>query len=372
MSSDKRPSTALHRVIEKVVSISGFGVSTNSQSQPIDPTLTEDNSNKLSKITSSTIHQKFSKLIKFNNKSRNLEKKLINDIYSWVDTIPNQECSQIIKDFNHVFGLQSVNNTELNERLDKIKISLNSVNEREKKQKILLAAKFKTEKLLKENQSKYGPKASSTTLTNEKLENIECSLQVIEQQFLRSISTDLKETLIDYIIALHKTSRKLQDYTDELIQHLNNIEDNNGGSPIENEIARISPNKYSRYNNSNGNGLKRKIPNFYEDDQNSKQQPIKLKNYDLPTPQSTCAECKKTPCIHTYQTQPDLSIQPLRTHAQQQQQQALQQVQPQPLPNMPPPKSHAQSRDNFGFHDNNNYHDHEPIRAPSMYSDHWN
>ncbi|KAI5960409.1 uncharacterized protein KGF55_004701 [Candida pseudojiufengensis] len=371
MSADKRPATALHRVIEKVVSISGFGVPSNPQPQPIE-SLTDDKTNKISRITSSTIHSKFSKLIRSNNKSRNFEKKLINDIYSWSDTIPNQECSQIIKDFNQIFTLQSLTNLELNEKLEKIKISLNSVNEREKKQKQLLNNKFKTEKILKDNQTRYGPKASSTTLTNEKLENIECSLQVIEQQFLRSISNDLKESLIDYIIMLNKTSRKLQDFSDDLIQHLNNLEESNanGGSMIENEIARISPNKYSRYaTNGNNNGLKRKIPNFYDDEHHQQSQskdsePIKLKNYDLPTPQSTCAECKKTPCIHTYQNQPDSGIQPLRPQP------------PQPLPSQPLmgstiTKSNSQSREHFGFHDNPT-NIHEPIRAPSMYSDHWN
>ena len=57
----------------------------------------------------------------------------------------------------------------------------------------------------------------------QKLEEVDCSLQVVEQQFVRSISNDLKESIIDYIYTLHSTSRKLNDVCEDFIECMNSL-----------------------------------------------------------------------------------------------------------------------------------------------------
>ena len=52
--------------------------------------------------------------------------------------------------------------------MERLKLSLSFVNEREKKQKGLITAKLKLEKQLKEAKAKFGPNASNTILLNEK------------------------------------------------------------------------------------------------------------------------------------------------------------------------------------------------------------
>lgn len=313
---DKRPATALHRVLEKVVSISGFGASASTQLHN-DNTVTDDHSAKLSRSSAHKIHQKLSKLIKFNVKTKKLEQEILGDTNLWADSIPTQECSLIIKDFNFIFSAQTCASAQLNEKLEKIKLSLSFVNEREKKQKELLYSKIKLEKQLKENKARVGPKASSTVLILEKLEEVDCSLQVVEQQFVRSISNDLKESIIDYIYTLHSTSRKLNDVCEDFIECMNSLEQGQSMNGIEQgnitnglnhllrdgELGKSSPTRLAKL------ALKRKSAHYQQLYSDNDQ--IKLKNYDMPTPQSSCAaECKKVPCIHIDQ---ENNTQPLKS-----------------------------------------------------------
>ncbi|CCG22589.1 hypothetical protein CORT_0B08850 [Candida orthopsilosis Co 90-125] len=313
---EKRPATALHRVLEKVVSMSGFGAPASTQSHN-DNTVTGEHSAKLSRSSSYKINQKLGKLIKLNIKTKKLEKGFLNDTNLWADFIPTQDCSSIIKDFNFIFSAQTSSSAQLNEKLEKIKLSLSFVSEREKKQKELLYSKIKLEKQLKENKARVGPKASSTVLIIEKLEEVDCSLQVVEQQFVRSISNDLKESIIDYIYTLHSTSRKLNEVCEDFIECVNSLEQSHSINGLEQsnfangfshclrdgELGRTSPTRLSKL------ALRRKSPQFPQHYSDNDQ--IKLKNYDLPTPQSSCAECKKVPCMHTDQ---DNGTQPLKSN----------------------------------------------------------
>ncbi|KAI5954776.1 hypothetical protein KGF57_003799 [Candida theae] len=307
---EKRPGTALHRVLEKVVSMSGFGASASTQSHN-DSTVTDEHTSKLSRSSSHKIHQKLSKLIKTKVRAKKLEQEILSDANVWSDSIPTQECSSIIKDFNFIFSAQTNASAQLNEKLEKIKLSLSFVNEREKKQKELLFSKIKLEKQLKENKARVGPKASSTVLIIEKLEEVDCSLQVVEQQFVRSIANDLKESIIDYVCTLHSTSRKLNEVCEDFMECVNSLEQNHcmnglgleqGGETNginqnhilrDSDLGRTSPTRLSRL------ALKRKSPQVHQIYTDNDQ--IKMKNYDIPTPQSSCAECKKNPCIHVDQ-----------------------------------------------------------------------
>ncbi|KAI5969151.1 hypothetical protein CANMA_001818 [Candida margitis] len=367
---DKRPATALHRVLEKVVSISGFGTSASAQSHN-DSTMTDEHPAKLSRSSSYKIHQKLTKLIKLNIKTKKLEQEILGDTNLWADNIPTQECSSIIRDFNFIFSTQTNAGAQLNEKLEKIKLSLSCVNEREKKQKELLYSKIKLEKQLKENKARVGSKASSTVLIIEKLEEVDCSLQVVEQQFVRSISNDLKESIIDYIYTLHSTSRKLNEVCEDFIECMSSLEQSNSMNGLEHgnlangmghilrgsELGRTSPTRLSKL------ALKRKSPQYQQSYSDNEQ--IKLKNYDLPTPQSSCAECKKVPCIHTDQGN---GTQPLKTNQVPQ------------APSMPAQDQNPSTRRTFSkvyplqAHDNFHFGEefrHDPIRDSSILDDHW-
>ena len=121
----------------------------------------------------------------------------------------------------------------------------------------------------------------------------------MEQQYIRSITNDLKDALIDYAYSMSAAARKAEDSSSSFIQYMTAVENDMVAGSIENDFVRFSPNKYSKL-------LKRKeskyqLPNLLDGGiVGSGVQQLKVKNYNLPTPQSPCPECKKmSPCIHT-------------------------------------------------------------------------
>lgn len=363
---EKRPGTALHRVLEKVVSMSGFGASASTQLHN-DSTVTDEHTSKLSRSSAHKIHQKLTKLIKVNVRAKKLEQEILGDTSLWSDSIPTQDCSLIIKDFNFIFSAQTNTSAQLNEKLEKIKLSLSFVNEREKKQKELLFAKMKLEKQLKENKARVGPKASSTVLIIEKLEEVDCSLQVVEQQFVRSISNDLRESIIDYVYTLHTTSRKLNDVCEDFMECMNSLEQSqsmnaldqghsgNGINQVlrDGDLSHTSPTRLSKL------AMKRKSPQYQQPYANEQ---IKLKNYDMPTPQSSCAECKKAPCIHIDQ---ENGTHPLKSNHQAQSLPSQEQI-----PNTRRTFSKVYPLQSQNLQYGHEYR-HDPLGDNSILEDHW-
>ena len=107
-------------------------------------------------------------MLKIETRSKNLKMELCNDFGVWGQSIPNLESSAFVKEFSALLNTQINNQTILQEKMERLKLSLSFVNEREKKQKGLITAKLKLEKQLKEAKAKFGPNASNTILLNEK------------------------------------------------------------------------------------------------------------------------------------------------------------------------------------------------------------
>ncbi|CUM66690.1 uncharacterized protein PRCAT00004368001 [Priceomyces carsonii] len=317
-----RPATALLKVIDKFSAFSGLSNSNNSGSTWNKVNQSIGNNNKDIKAGSIMAHQlqaKVDKLVRVENKRIALQSDIANDLISWAVEIPNADCETMVKEFSYLFGTQCESSVPLIDKLEKLKLSFKFVNQREKKLRDLVNAKAKIIKALRENEIKYGPNASSTTLLNEKLEEIVWNLDVLEQQYIRAISKDLKESLVDFAVALQSTSTKLNDATSEYYNCLFSLEANA-------EYQRVSPKKY--YNQS-GNGLKVASASLFngmnksavdsenssafkkEHEPNGGSSPIKLSSNRGPFEgkdiSSLCAECVKsnrksrliTPCTHS-------------------------------------------------------------------------
>ncbi|EMG47801.1 hypothetical protein G210_1752 [Candida maltosa Xu316] len=289
-----RPVTAMQRVFDKVSTVFTSTESAKSHDNGLD-----DKTN-TSKISSQILYDKLNKILKSDIKSKKHQLEFSNSINLWGQSIPHLDTSLYVKEFSMLLNTEVNARASLIDQIEKIKLSLSYVNEREKKQKTLLTNKAKLDRKYKDAKNKFGPNASNTILLKEAVEEIDCNLQVVEQQFVRSLINDLKDALVDYAFALNTTAKKLEDASSEFMQRINDIDEGEGGG--ENELARISPMKYSK--------SKRKPPKYpspYSDhDTNSGESQIKLKNYSnnnnnngLPTPQSLCSECKKSPCMHS-------------------------------------------------------------------------
>ena len=68
----------------------------------------------------------------------------------------------------------------------------------------------------------------------------------MEQQYIRSITNDLKDALIDYAYSMSAAARKAEDSSSSFIQYMTAVENDMVAGSIENDFVRFSPNKYSK------------------------------------------------------------------------------------------------------------------------------
>lgn len=232
-----RPTTALMKVIDKFSAISGFG-----NSQPNSNELTTAlgsgtiKDKKQNHISAYQLQHKVGKIAKIESKLMSLQADLTNDLIDWASDIPNSDSEKMVKKFSSLISIQKESNAMIIEKLDKLKLNLAFVNEREKKQNDLISMKAKILKQLRDSEVKYGPNSSATTLLRERLEENICNLGVVEIQYIRSISKNLKESLIDYLYALQAVSSNLSDATNDYFEVLLAMEANA-------EMGRNSPRK---------------------------------------------------------------------------------------------------------------------------------
>lgn len=334
-----RPTTAFMKVFDKFSAISGFGTLSGSTSDNMNNFTTASNKEKKQNhVLAAQLQNKIGKISRLESKLMSLQDSLTNDLLDWGSGIPNPDSERMVKNFSLLLAAQKDSGVLIIEKLDKLKLNLAFVNEREKKQNDLLAAKTKILKQLRYSEVKYGPNASSTTLLKEKLEENVCNLGVVEIQYIRAITKNLKDALVDYLYALQSVSTSIGDATNDYYEILLSLE----SSP---DLARNSPKKISNgmagvglqsrkdlnFNSSNSFGLLSKSANEgdYSLSKNNHypegNSPIRMnsnvgENYQN---YSNCVECLKTnkyhhrlitPCTHNMDTRSSkpLNISPSR------------------------------------------------------------
>ncbi|RLV96278.1 hypothetical protein JA1_000380 [Spathaspora sp. JA1] len=242
LSNLGRPGTAIQRVLDKVVSnvLPILSSTTTTTTSTLNDQKDSSSSNQKARasMTSHKLYKKIGRLIRQKNKAKNIEQDLTNDLLAWSNNIPNFDNQQLIREFSQLILLQSRTTAEIIENLEKTKLSLSFVHEREKKRNELINTKFKLEKQLKEVQAKFGPKAASSILISERLEETESALQTVQSQYDACIATDLRDTIAVFTYSLQSVSQKLS----EAAHHF--------GNSLSQDSAemKMSPNKYSRSN----------------------------------------------------------------------------------------------------------------------------
>lgn len=157
----------------------------------------EPNEEKVASVLAQTINNKLSKLLRIEAKRIAMQKELAGTLNAWAEEIPSSENQQMIEDYANLIMLQIKFDKKTMEMLEAVKISLTNVGMREKKKKELVEARNKLRKALKDSQLKFGNTASGTVLLGEKLEENSTNLEVVKRQLGRSISTELKEALLN-------------------------------------------------------------------------------------------------------------------------------------------------------------------------------
>lgn len=202
----QRPTTALFKVLERIP----FNMASLSTTSGSLPEGEGQNSSKYKPghVLAGTLDTKISKVMKHDQKVMGLKSELINAFCHWSKEIPNTESSMMVKDFGDLLLAQKQCDEMILEKLCQLKLHLAAVNEREKKQKDLINAQSKILRNIRESEVKYGPNSSQTSLLKEELEENIYNLEIVEIQFVRSITKSLKDAFINYLLCLQTSAVK--------------------------------------------------------------------------------------------------------------------------------------------------------------------
>ncbi|KAK6463332.1 hypothetical protein DFJ63DRAFT_312649 [Scheffersomyces coipomensis] len=207
-----RPTTALQKVIDKFSTLGARSQSSKSEKSSTisSKDVYEDKSN-YGSISASKLQAKFGKVLKIEQKLRNIERDLIVDLLSWAKDLPSDSCESMIKNFATLSSIKSSATVLTMDNLDKIKSSLASVEQRERKRRDAIDNNVKLLKELKDYEARFGSGSNRSQMIREKIESNSINLETAEMQFVRSISTELKESLLDYVISLQVLAKKVDD-----------------------------------------------------------------------------------------------------------------------------------------------------------------
>lgn len=212
-----RPTTALQRIVEK---ISTFRLG------PQDSTLSSVYPNDKRDYPSLVgLAEKLFKLVKLMISKRNkfVEQQLDVSTHArdWSVFIDHGPCCVLIKEFGVLHNHERFFSQALLDKMENVKVILREISQREKQFMASLKEKQKLMKVMRDTEQKFGKNSSTTTSVAEKLEVLSLNIEVMRQQRVRAISTDLKESFLDYTYTLLISSKYLQDIANDFMSAVN-------------------------------------------------------------------------------------------------------------------------------------------------------
>lgn len=199
LTLEDKPASTLIRVLERFSSMSGIVTSSHFKKDPDAKT----------RVQASEIQAKMNKMVKFHRRLETQQAATAQALSTWAADLPHLNSRQMNREFASILLTQRAGSISVSEKLERLKDSFSLVNDREKKLNDLAAARTKLMKSVKDSETKYGANASCTTMLREKLEEVQCNLEVVEIQCIRSLSHELKDTLGEYLAAIQNYQARL-------------------------------------------------------------------------------------------------------------------------------------------------------------------
>lgn len=193
-----RPATSFLRVLERIPGLGQFSTGPESASISGEEVFQQKAAKK--SVLALTLQTRVTKIIRHEQKSLTLLTGLIGEFNDWAVQLSSNESLVMVSEFALLLQTQKLVDHRLVQRLDKLKLYLAQVHERERKLDELLTTQAKLLKQIKDSQSKYGVNASHTHLLQELLEENIYNKEVVEMQLSRLITTNLKEAFNDYAL----------------------------------------------------------------------------------------------------------------------------------------------------------------------------
>ncbi|ODV95289.1 hypothetical protein PACTADRAFT_33865 [Pachysolen tannophilus NRRL Y-2460] len=204
-------------------SVAGRLINTYAQSSPLTTStlgkVLELMGGTPAQANSRTVHDRITKLIKAEKKVIRQQQELIRDLNSWLTIIPNDDSKKLLNEFSNFLEIQADSGEELIHKQENIKLQLVSVQKRESKAHDLKNKRNKLYRTLRDQESKVGD-IPVVTLTKENLEELEISVEVVEEQYIRAINSSLKSSLVDYTIAMSLSCSKFKSSIDRFFNSL--------------------------------------------------------------------------------------------------------------------------------------------------------
>ncbi|GME75295.1 unnamed protein product [Ambrosiozyma monospora] len=168
----------------------------------------------------SSVGYKLRKLITAEKKALKRKHEFMNSISNWVQGLENEANKQTMVEFNRILDLHSRLEEENIRKLESINLQLNHVSQREVKSEELKLKRVKTFKHLRDQERKTGDN-QAIRLGRETLEELNVSIDVVNEQLVRSIDTSLKGALTDYILDVQNVSAIMHGSCNDFFTFLN-------------------------------------------------------------------------------------------------------------------------------------------------------
>lgn len=173
-----------------------------------------------SKPSAAQVAYRLVKLIGSERKTSRKQQILFNSIGGWLATLHNPESCRLLVEFNRINDLQIKAHDELVRKLEGINLQLTHVYQREQKMELQWTKRQSTENLMREQERKKG-EGQDLHLAREKMEELDASIEVLQDQLVKSINTSLKSAFADYVICLQTVSNQLKEGCDDFFQFMN-------------------------------------------------------------------------------------------------------------------------------------------------------
>ncbi|ODV63868.1 uncharacterized protein ASCRUDRAFT_31026, partial [Ascoidea rubescens DSM 1968] len=150
--------------------------------------------------SSHNLHNRLKKIVKYEKKSVKNQIEFINELNSWSAIIPNETSKKLLIEFSKCLDIQRELNEELIQKQENLRLQFINVQKREQKSNNLKLKRNRSLSKLRAEESKVG-QSQKISLQKEALEELECSMEIVDDQYIRSINTGLKSSFIEYILS---------------------------------------------------------------------------------------------------------------------------------------------------------------------------
>ncbi|AOA62203.1 Hypothetical protein PP7435_CHR2-2342 [Komagataella phaffii CBS 7435] len=170
--------------------------------------------------SSNSVKAKLSKVLKTKKKEIQSEAELIKELNSWINVLPNKESAKLIFEYARSLEVMVKLQEEMLQKYENISLQLGYVDKRERKANALKAQRKKELRSLRQKESRT-TENQTIIFYRESIECLNTSIEVVQEQYVRTINNALKGSFIDFHIFLRNMSTEIKNSSIGFFKFLN-------------------------------------------------------------------------------------------------------------------------------------------------------